>query len=96
MKVNLKIFLPTLPELIGGKEMDLDFAGDTIQDLIDHLIARYGSKAKQALYDEKGVLDPVIQVLLNGEQWIPHDKLDTPLHEGDAVVLMIMMAGGAA
>jgi molybdopterin converting factor small subunit len=39
-------------------------------------------------------LDPVIQVLLNGKEWVTHDRLDTVLQDADSVVLMIMMAGG--
>jgi molybdopterin synthase sulfur carrier subunit len=94
MRVNLKIFLPMLPEVIGRKELEIVFAGETVNDLIDHLVTRYGRKAEQALYDEKGELDPVVQVLLNGEEWITRDHLDTPLQDGDNVALMVMMAGG--
>jgi len=94
MKVNLKILLPVLPEAIGRKELEVEFAGETVSDLIEHLVATYGRRAKQALYDEKGDLDPVVQVLLNGEEWITRDQLDTRLQDGDNVVLMMMMAGG--
>jgi molybdopterin synthase sulfur carrier subunit len=94
VKVNLKIFLPALPEVIGRKELEVEFGGETINDLIGHLVARYGRKAKQALYDETGELDPVIQVLLNGQEWVTHDRLDTALQDGDSVMLMVMMAGG--
>jgi MoaD family protein len=94
MKVNLKILLPALPEAIGRKELEIEFAGETVSDLIEHLVARYGRRAKQALYDEEGDLDPVVQVLLNGEEWITRDQLDTGLQDGDNVVLMMMMAGG--
>jgi len=94
MRIHLKLFLPALPEAIGRKELEVEFAGETVKDLIEHLIARYGRKARQALYDEKGELDPVVQVLLNGKEWIPHDRLDTTLQDGDDVVLMVMMAGG--
>lgn len=94
MRVNLRLFLPVLPEIIGRKELQVEFAGETVNDLIEHMVARYGRKAKQALYDETGKLDPVIQVLLNGKEWVTHDRLDTALQDGDNVVLMIMMAGG--
>jgi MoaD family protein len=94
MKVNLKILLPVLPEAIGRKELEVEFAGETVSDLIEHLVATYGRRAKQALHDEKGSLDPVVQVLLNGEEWITRDQLDTRLQDGDDVVLMMMMAGG--
>jgi len=94
MKVNLKFFLPVLSEAIGRKELEIEFAGETVNDLIEHLVARYGRRARQALYDEQGELDPVVQVLLNGEEWVTRDRLDTVLQDGDDVILMIMMAGG--
>jgi MoaD family protein len=96
MRLNLKILLPVLPEAIGRKELEVQFAGETVNDLIEYLIARYGRKARQALYDERGQLDPVVQVLLNGKEWVTHDRLDTALQDGDNVVLMIMLAGGQA
>jgi len=94
MRVRLKVLLPVLPEAIGRKELEVGFAGETVNDLIKYLVARYGRKARQALYDEKGQLDPLVQVLLNGKEWVTHDRLDTALQDGDNVVLMIMMAGG--
>jgi MoaD family protein len=94
MKVGLKIFLPVLPEAIGRKELQVEFAGETVGDLIEHLATRYGRKARQALYDGQGRLDPVIQILLNGEQWVTHDRLDTALQDGDEVMLLLMLAGG--
>ena len=94
MKVNLKVFLPALPEALGRKELEVEFAGQTVNDLIEHLVARYGRQAKQALLTRQGTLDPVVQVLLNGEEWVTHDRLDTVLHDGDDVALMMMMAGG--
>jgi MoaD family protein len=94
MKVHLKLFLPVLPEAIGRKELQVEFAGETVQDLIEHLIARYGRKARQALYDKEGQLDPVVQILLNGEQWVTHDRLDTVLQDGDDVMFLLMLAGG--
>jgi MoaD family protein len=94
MKVRLRIFLPVLPEAIGRKELQMEFAGETVGDLIDHLITRYGRKVRQALYDSQGQLDPVVQILLNGEQWVAHDRLDTALHDGDEVMLLLMLAGG--
>jgi MoaD family protein len=94
MKVNLKILLPVLPEAIGRKELEVLFAGETIGDLIEHLVDRYGQPARQALCDEQGNLDPVVQVLLNGEEWVTHDKLGTRLQDGDDVMLLMMLAGG--
>jgi MoaD family protein len=94
MKVNLRIFLPMLSEVLGRKEVEVEFTGETINDLIDHLIAKYGKKVMPALYDEEGMFDPMIQWLINGETWINRDQLGTVLQDGDEVVLMMMMGGG--
>jgi MoaD family protein len=88
------MYLPLLPETIGRKELRVEFDGQTVSDLIEYLVARYGRPARQALYDRDGQLDPVVQILLNGEQWVTHDRLDTTLQEGDEVMLMVMIAGG--
>jgi MoaD family protein len=94
VKVHLKVLLPALPEAIGRRELEVEFAGETVGDLLDHLLARYGRKARQALLDDGGQLDPVVQILLNGEEWVPHDRLDRTLQDGDQVMLMLMLAGG--
>ena len=94
MRIHLKVLLPVLPEAMGGKELQVEFAGETVNDLIEHLVGRYGRQARQALYDRDGQLDPVVQILLNGEQWVTHDRLDTALHDGDDVMLVLMLAGG--
>ena len=94
MRIGLKILLPALPEAIGSKELEVEFDGETVNDLIEYLVAQYGRKAKQALLDERGELDPVVQILLNGEEWVTHDRLDRPLQDGDHLFFMIMLAGG--
>jgi len=94
VKIHLKALLPPLSQAMGRKELEIEFAGETVGDLIKHLVARYGRKARQALYDGEGEFDVLVQVLLNGEQWIAHDQLDTPLRDGDGVILMMMLGGG--
>jgi molybdopterin converting factor small subunit len=94
MKVRLRILLPALPEAMGSREAETEFPGETVKDLVDHLVARYGQRARTALLDENGRLDPVVQVLLNGREWIPHDRLDRALEDGDEVMFALMLAGG--
>ena len=94
MKLKLKLFLPMLAEAVGRSELELDFRGETVADLIRHLAGRYGRRAAQALYDGEGELDMEIQVLLNGKTWVTRENLDAPLHDGDQVTLMVLMAGG--
>lgn len=95
MRVNLKILgLPTLSKVTGKKELEINFAGETVNDLIGHIVKRYGRKAEQALLNDEGKLDITIQILLNGREWITHDRLNTVLKDGDSIALMLMIAGG--
>ncbi|NIM95641.1 MAG: MoaD family protein [Anaerolineales bacterium] len=94
MNVHLKFFLPSLPGAIGKTELDIDFDGKTVNDLIEHLVNVYGNEARKALYDDQDNLDPMIQILRNGEEWITHDQLGTPLDDGDELIFMLIMAGG--
>jgi molybdopterin converting factor small subunit len=94
MKVRLMTLLPGLLEMVGSKEVEVEFVGKTVDDLIEHLIALHGQKAIKALYDKDGELDPVVQILLNGERWVLHDQLDTVLQDGDSLMFAMMLAGG--
>jgi len=94
MKVGLKLFLPMLSEAVGASELELDFDGSTVDDLLRHLIRRYGRRAREALYDKTGTLDLEVQVLVNKKSWVTRENLDTPLCDGDHVTIMVLMAGG--
>jgi hypothetical protein len=47
MKVNLKILgLPTLSKVTGKKELDVNFEGKTVNDLIDYIVKGRGSPSR--------------------------------------------------
>ncbi|MHC4974823.1 MAG: MoaD/ThiS family protein [Planctomycetota bacterium] len=91
MKIKVKTLLPQLAEAMGSQEIELEFAGTTAGDLVAHLIQRYGRKARAALHDQSGAMDPVVQMLRNEKEWV---RTETTLEEGDTVTLMMLMAGG--
>jgi molybdopterin converting factor small subunit len=95
VKVELRLMaLPALARAIGGKKVELDFPGDTVADLLDHLVQQYGDAARDALLDDEGRLDSIIQILVNEKQWVIHDELQVPLNDGDSVVFMLLVVGG--
>jgi molybdopterin converting factor small subunit len=95
MKVRVEIVgVPMLSDVIGKKKFELDIPGKTVKDLLEELIRKYGGKVRNVLYGEKGTFDPMIQIALNGEKWIPSDQHDTTLDEGDTLIFMILLAGG--
>ncbi len=95
MKVRVEIVgVPMLSDIIGKKKFDLSFPGKTVKDLIDELIRKYGTKVRKVLYGEKGTFDPTIQIALNGEKWVPADRHDMIVQDGDTVMFMILLGGG--
>jgi MoaD family protein len=95
MKVNVEFLgLPMVSNVVGKKKLELDISGETVKDVIDELIKLYGKKVREAFYDSEGNFDLMIQIALNGKSFIPADKHDTPLKEGDTVMFMLLLAGG--
>jgi len=95
MKVRIEIVgVPMLSDIIGMKKFELDVPGKTVKDLLEELTRKYGVKVRKVLYDEKGAFDPMIQIAVNGEKWIPADRHDTTLSDGDTLIFMILLAGG--
>jgi molybdopterin converting factor small subunit len=95
MRVELRTMaLPALAKALGGKRVDVDFQGNTVADLIQHLVEQHGPAARGALLDEDGNLDDIIQVLVNEKQWVVHDDMKVALKEGDSVILMLLVVGG--
>jgi molybdopterin converting factor small subunit len=85
---------PIITDVIGKKKLELVVSGGTVKDVINELIRHYGEKVRDAFYDAQGNFDPMIQIALNGKSFIPVDKHDTLLEDGDSIVFMILLAGG--
>jgi len=82
---------PTLRAEVGGVR-ELDARGRTVADVIDDLVERYPALAAQLLHD--GELASFVNVYLGGEDIRTRDGLDTPVRNGDQLILLPAMAGG--
>jgi molybdopterin converting factor small subunit len=96
MKVTVETRLcPPIMEACGGqKKLQWDLEGTTVSDLLGEMASRYGARMAKALFSKDGKFDPVIQILLNGKEWIPCDRHSHALSDGDAVSFMLLFAGG--
>ena len=95
MKINVDFLgLPMVSDVVGNKKLELEVSGNTVKDVIEKLINRYGKKVRDAFYDAQGNFDLMIQIALNGKSFIPSDKHHTPLNEGDSLIFMMLLAGG--
>jgi MoaD family protein len=94
-KVHVEFLgFPMVSDVIGKKKIDMDVPGDTVKDVIDELIRRYGKKVEQAFYDDKGHLDVTLQMTLNGKTFISADQLHAPVKNGDTLTFVLLLAGG--
>ena len=95
MKIKVELLgLPTLSSLIG-KRSEVEITGETVTDLVAHLVKRYGHKVRQILLDQKGDLDSTIQVIVNEESFMPREEISLrTLQDGDKVIILLLAGGG--
>jgi molybdopterin converting factor small subunit len=84
---------PTLRAEVGGSR-ELEAGGDTVGEVIEDLVERYPTLGAQLLQD--GELASFVNVYLGGEDIRTRDGLDTPVGEGDQMILLPAMAGGSS
>jgi molybdopterin converting factor small subunit len=95
MRVNLDVRLvPALSKAVGKDRFDFDFEGNTVGDMVEALVTKFGARARRALYDSRNQFDGMIQVILNNQEWVRSDRLETQLEPDDQVALMLLIAGG--
>jgi molybdopterin converting factor small subunit len=95
MNVRVRLIgFPDLKRLVGGNEVSVSLDGTSFGDLLRRLEESYGSPMRNALLDGKGGVDASVQVLKNERDWMSRDDPAQPLHEGDEITFMLMVAGG--
>ncbi len=95
MKIQLEsLGLPTLSKLIG-KTSQIDMTDGTLADVVSHIVNRSGQPARRILLDKEGQLDISIQVMVNGEGFLPRSEYSQRvLKDGDKVKFMLLVGGG--
>ncbi len=69
------------------EETYIDFMGDKVGDLVNHLLSKMGPDEKQMLLNEQGELSPELSVLLNGRPIYGPNRLNQKVREGDLIEL---------
>ena len=82
---------PTLRAEVGGIR-ELEAHGDTVREVIESLTERYPQLGAQIL--SNGGLASYVNVYLGGEDVKTLDGLDTPVADGQTIILLPAMAGG--
>jgi molybdopterin converting factor small subunit len=83
---------PTLRAEVGGARQ-LEAHGETVADVLEDLVARHPGLEPQLLAD--GELAPFVNVFVGGEDIRTLDGTETEVRNGDSLILLPAMAGGA-
>jgi molybdopterin converting factor small subunit len=95
LKVSLKLVgFPDLCRRLGGDEVGVEVEPATVGCLLEWLQENHAGPAGTRLFAGEGRVDPAVQIIRNGSEWIPQERLGTPLSEGDQITLMVLVAGG--
>jgi sulfur-carrier protein len=82
---------PTLRTETGG-EREVHASGGTVRELLDDLVSRFPGLRTQLVNDDE--IAPYVNVYVEGEDVRTLDGLDTPVENGQTVILLPAMAGG--
>ena len=93
MPVEVKV--PTILRQATGGEAVVEGSGSTVRDVLDDLERRYPGFARRVVSDDGG-LHRFVNVYVNDEDVRFTGGLGTGLSDGDVVVILPAVAGGAA
>jgi len=87
MKVNIEIAgLPLYKTFGKSKKIDFEFPGETLKELMDALVRKFGFDVKKFLLDKNGEIAMDIRVLLNGATYLSENRMQTSLNDGDTLI----------
>jgi molybdopterin synthase sulfur carrier subunit len=95
MKVTLHTILG-LKRVIGQRLTEIDLPhGSTVEDFLAHLKEKWGDKLSNRLFDpESGAVLPYVRIMVNGQTIQFLQGMETPLKEGDEVLILPPVSGG--
>lgn len=92
MPCKVKIPTPLRRHTEGASAVEV--RGEHVREALNELQSRYPSIGER-LFDGHGQVKPHLNIFLNNEDIRFLGGLDTPLRDGDTVVLLPALAGGA-
>ncbi len=90
-KVTLRVFA-TLATVLGKKKVEAE--GFSLKDVIDSLSVEYGEEFKTKILDYAGNPQRYIRIYINGKDIRFLKQLNTPLNDGDEVLILPAVVGG--
>ena len=92
--MTVTVLIPTTLRLFTNHRSELELEGDTVGKVIENLADEY-PETKKAIFDENGQLRAFINVFVGSENIKNLNGYDTPVNDGDEIMLIPAIAGGA-
>lgn len=88
-------FFAALRDIVGDWSINLSLPeGITVGEILESLAKQYGERFRSYVYDEKGSVQDYLIFLINGESIHAMKGFETPLREGDSLVILPPIGGG--
>jgi MoaD family protein len=92
MKITIKLLKP-FSNAVGENELNLDFNGNTLKDLINILIGKY-PQLKKELYEKNDQLTDYICIFVNDKPIAALKEMNTELKNNDEILFFMPVSGG--
>ena len=92
MKLLVKLLRP-FSEIVGKKELELEFNGETISGLLELMVDRY-PKLRDEFYTKEDRVTEYVCIFVNDKPVSALNGVDTKLKNGDEVLFFIPVSGG--
>lgn len=89
-----KVKLPALFQKLTGGSKEVESDGTTLGQIVDDLESRYPGMKARIIEDVTGELQPFVTVYLNDEDVRFLKEMDTPVTDGDTILILPAIAGG--
>lgn len=92
--MSISVYISATLRGFVNRNAKVEIEGNNVQDILKNLQDEY-PELKKALFEEDGNVRPFVSVYLNDENVTDKEKLKTSVNEGDQVLLLPAIAGGA-
>ena len=96
IRIEIKLVgFPMIYDIFGEGFNTYASSNNTLSELIEDLIERYGERFSESLKDQRTkTLDPSIQIIINGKYIPREDFAQQRIEEDDKVIFLRLLAGG--
>ena len=89
------IYIPTALKQFAGDQSEVQVEAKTVGEALAQLTSEH-AELRRHLYNQQNALRNFVNVYVNDEDIRHHERLETPLKDGDAVTIVPSIAGGMA